>query len=251
MNRPVFLLTCVEKSIVQVAPVLGCCMECAPRGCHMHIHDVVKLKMSTTWHHGTGQQHLWSACDPVQRAKRDTIIGAAAPCRAWCSGLERPFLLDNVRDLSAVLDYLTGHPNVDAERIGMAGVSLGGMHTWLCAAIDSRVAAAAPMIGVHSFQWQLHNNAFHGRVDSLRNAFKQICNDCGKVCPKLACTTSGGHRVSSQWVPVFGQNDRSGTARRGLLMLRSCRTCGTGCSQGCWRTMTPPGRCHASHRGHC
>lgn len=107
----------------------------------------------------------------------------AAGCRAWHSGAERPFLLDNVRDLSVVLDYLTGHPNVDPERIGMAGVSLGGMHTWLCAAIDGRVTAAAPMIGVHSFQWQLCNNAFHGRVDSLRNAFKQICNDCGKVCP--------------------------------------------------------------------
>lgn len=33
----------------------------------------------------------------------------------------------------------------------MTGVSLGGMHAWLCAAADARVAAAAPMIGVQSF----------------------------------------------------------------------------------------------------
>lgn len=106
-------------------------------------------------------------------------------CRAWSSGGERPFLLDNVRDLCTLLDFLSAHPNVDPQRIGMAGVSLGGMHTWLCAAIDPRVAAAAPMIGVHSFQWHLSNNAYHDRVDSLRHAFNQICSECGKVCPPL------------------------------------------------------------------
>ena len=30
----------------------------------------------------------------------------------------------------------------------MTGLSLGGMHTWLAAALDDRVATAAPMIGV-------------------------------------------------------------------------------------------------------
>jgi PhoPQ-activated pathogenicity-related protein len=33
----------------------------------------------------------------------------------------------------------------------MTGVSLGGMHTWLAAAADERVAVAAPMIGVQFF----------------------------------------------------------------------------------------------------
>jgi dienelactone hydrolase len=42
-------------------------------------------------------------------------------------------------------------PDVDAARIGMTGVSLGGMHTWLTAAVDERVAVAAPMIGVQHF----------------------------------------------------------------------------------------------------
>jgi len=39
---------------------------------------------------------------------------------------------------------------VDAARIGVTGVSLGGMHSWLLAAVDERVAAAAPMIGVQA-----------------------------------------------------------------------------------------------------
>lgn len=44
-------------------------------------------------------------------------------------------------------------PDVDARRIGCTGVSLGGMHTWLAAAADERIVAAAPMIGVQYFRW--------------------------------------------------------------------------------------------------
>lgn len=47
-----------------------------------------------------------------------------------------------------LLDYLETRSDVDASRIGMTGLSLGGMHTWLAAALDDRVAVAAPMIGV-------------------------------------------------------------------------------------------------------
>ncbi len=50
--------------------------------------------------------------------------------------------------MQILLDYLESRPDVDARRIGMTGVSLGGMHTWLTAAADPRVAVAAPMIGV-------------------------------------------------------------------------------------------------------
>lgn len=113
-------------------------------------------------------------------------IALSAPlvfhCRAWRDGGELPFLIDNVRDLQRLLDFLEAQPFVDPERIGMAGVSLGGMHTWLCAAMDTRVAAAAPLIGVQGFQWAINNNAFHGRVDSLKRAFQLIAKECGKVC---------------------------------------------------------------------
>jgi len=53
---------------------------------------------------------------------------------------------------------------VDPQRIGMAGVSLGGTHAWLCAAIDGRVAAVAPLLGVQSFQWAISNDAIHGAL---------------------------------------------------------------------------------------
>jgi dienelactone hydrolase len=100
---------------------------------------------------------------------------------AWARGHERPFLLDNVRDLVATLDFLGKCADADASRVGVAGVSLGGMHAWLLAALDSRVAAAAPMIGVQSFGWALENEWYHGRVDSLHGAFDRICADLGKA----------------------------------------------------------------------
>ena len=76
------------------------------------------------------------------------IRGGNCPCRAWREGPEHPFLLDNVWDIIMLLDYLDARPDVDSARIGMTGLSLGGMHTWLAAALDDRVAVAAPMIGV-------------------------------------------------------------------------------------------------------
>ena len=74
--------------------------------------------------------------------------GGECTCRAWREGPEHPFLLDNVWDIVMLLDYLDARPDVDSARIGMTGLSLGGMHTWLAAALDDRVAVAAPMIGV-------------------------------------------------------------------------------------------------------
>jgi dienelactone hydrolase len=48
----------------------------------------------------------------------------------------------NVWDLSRCLDFLSGHPLVDAARIGMVGLSYGGTVTLFTAASDNRVAAA-------------------------------------------------------------------------------------------------------------
>ena len=50
-----------------------------------------------------------------------------------------------------VIDLVTSDENPWQERIGVTGVSLGGMASWLLAAADERVYAAAPAIGVQSF----------------------------------------------------------------------------------------------------
>lgn len=72
--------------------------------------------------------------------------------RAWNGSGEMPFLLDNVWDVMHVIDYLETRSDVDKGKIGLTGISLGGMITWLTAALDERVAVAVPMIGVQNFR---------------------------------------------------------------------------------------------------
>jgi dienelactone hydrolase len=49
----------------------------------------------------------------------------------------------NLRDLRWCLDLLQSRPEVDAQRLGCAGLSYGGRMTMLAAAIDERIRVAA------------------------------------------------------------------------------------------------------------
>ena len=62
-----------------------------------------------------------------------------------------------------LIDYLVTRKDVDAARIGLTGISKGGIETYLTAAADPRVAAAVPYIGVQSFKWALDNGAVAAR----------------------------------------------------------------------------------------
>ncbi|MEA2699252.1 MAG: hypothetical protein QOI66_3523 [Myxococcales bacterium] len=85
-------------------------------------------------------------------------------------GRDYPFLYDTAWDTMRLIDYLVTRDDVDPARIGLTGISKGGMETLLVAAVDPRVAAAAPLIGVQSFKWGLENNAFQARALSLEDA---------------------------------------------------------------------------------
>lgn len=99
--------------------------------------------------------------------------------RAWRTGDGRPFLYDTVRDSFSVMDYLCSRADVDPARIGVTGVSLGGMTAWLLAAADKRVAAVAPAIGVQSFRYALENDLWHARVNSIWPVFEAARQDFG------------------------------------------------------------------------
>eukprot|EP00854_Cymbomonas_tetramitiformis_P020903 gene20903-25070_t len=100
--------------------------------------------------------------------------------QAWKDGKTRPFLLDTVYDLIRLLDHLEGRPDVDASRIGMTGISLGGMLTWLTAVCDERIAVTVPMIGVQNFEWAIHNNKWHDRVATISAVFNEAASSMGR-----------------------------------------------------------------------
>jgi predicted esterase len=90
--------------------------------------------------------------------------------RAYKSGKEHPFLYDTVWDVMRLIDYLEARDDVDPKRIGLIGISKGGMETYLAAAADPRIAVAVPCISVQSFRWALENNAWQARVGTIQSA---------------------------------------------------------------------------------
>ncbi|MBI3909817.1 MAG: dienelactone hydrolase family protein [Armatimonadetes bacterium] len=68
------------------------------------------------------------------------------------TGKGHPWLLDTVFDVLRTLDYLVTRPDVDPERVGILGVSEGGMIAWMAAACDERLRAVIPMVAVTRFQ---------------------------------------------------------------------------------------------------
>src|SRR5262249_25280693 len=101
---------------------------------------------------------------------KDAYVNAIT--KAWktpdSQPMEHPFYYATCWDLWCLLDWITATGNVDGDRIGMLGTSMGGIQTWLAASVDDRVKAAAPLIGVQSFRWSLENNKWQGRAKTIQ-----------------------------------------------------------------------------------
>ncbi|HYK91483.1 MAG TPA: acetylxylan esterase [Acidobacteriota bacterium] len=87
--------------------------------------------------------------------KRSLVGGATAEhsyfgkqCFLTGSSAARYFTWDGIR----AIDYLVSRPEVDPKRIGVTGISGGGTQTSYIAALDDRVAAAAPACYIAGFR---------------------------------------------------------------------------------------------------
>jgi len=118
----------------------------------------------------------------------------AAITKAWKAPretMEHPFYYDTCWDLWRLIDYLDTRNDIDPKHIGMMGISMGGIETWLAASVDYRVAVAAPLIGVQSFRWSLDNGKWQGRANTIKAPHETAAADLGepmvnaKVCKAL------------------------------------------------------------------
>ncbi len=91
--------------------------------------------------------------------------------RAWRGPKEHPLFYDTAWDIMRLVDYLQTRDDIDAARIGVYGVSKGGIETYFAAAADPRIAVAIPAIGVQTFQWGVDHNDWKGRVGTFQKAF--------------------------------------------------------------------------------
>lgn len=119
----------------------------------------------------------------------------AAITRAWRTPAgevqEHPFYYDTCWDLWRTIDYLQTRDDVDPQRLGMIGFSMGGIETWLAASVDDRIKVAVPAISVQSFRWSLENDQWQGRARTLRDTHAAAAMDLGekevnaRVCREL------------------------------------------------------------------
>jgi dienelactone hydrolase len=119
------------------------------------------------------------AIDGRYHGERSTGKGSyeAAILRAWHEPGEHPFFYDTVWDVMRLVDYLQTRDDVDPSRIGLTGISKGGIETYFAAAVDPRIAAAVPFIGVESFRWALDHNDWQGRTGTIQKTFDAIVKE--------------------------------------------------------------------------
>lgn len=95
---------------------------------------------------------LVAAMDGRYRGERQRGTSLeAAMVQALRSGKGHPFLVDTAYDITRLIDVLVTRPDVDPRRIGMTGISEGGILTWMCSVLDDRIRVAVPIIGVTCF----------------------------------------------------------------------------------------------------
>ncbi|KAI3677577.1 hypothetical protein L6452_36843 [Arctium lappa] len=114
-----------------------------------------------------------------ERAKTRTTYNDAL-ISSWRRGDTMPFIFDTVWDLVKLADYLTGRDDIDHLKIGITGESLGGMHAWFAAFVDTRYSVVVPIIGVQGFRWAIDNDQWQARVDSIKSVFEEARSDLGK-----------------------------------------------------------------------
>jgi dienelactone hydrolase len=165
--------------------------------------------------HGTGGSGEGMVGEAKKLAKRG-IIGVAIDARyhggrsggakgagaynkaitqAWLTKpgqpMEHPFYYDTCWDIWRTVDYLETRPDVNPKKLGIIGFSMGGIETWLAAAVDDRLLVSVPAIGVQSFRWSLDNDQWKGRANTIKAAHDQAAKDLGesavnqRVCREL------------------------------------------------------------------
>ncbi|PHT40615.1 hypothetical protein CQW23_19469 [Capsicum baccatum] len=105
---------------------------------------------------------------------RDALVSS------WKNGDTMPFIFDTVWDLIKLADYLTEREDVDPSKIGITGESLGGMHAWFAAFVDTRYSVVVPIIGVQGFRWAIEHDKWQARVNSIKAVFEEARADLDK-----------------------------------------------------------------------
>ncbi len=160
--------------------------------------DPIQLGESQGFHHGTYREGRWDW-----------------PSRGYTpAGTE-------VWNAMRALDYLETRPDVDAERMGVTGLSGGGVISWCLGAADERVKVVVPVCQSGSIEHVVTDRATDGHCDCAFwiNYYRWCWPDIGAlIAPRSLLIASGSEDIL--WRP-YGYRDVAERIRKQYAALDS------------------------------
>ncbi len=139
---------------------------------------------------------------------------------AWQNAFGRSYVGCGVWDAQRALDYLVQRPDVDAERVGCIGFSLGGLLTMFLTLLDPRIRAAVIAGYFDSF---LRRVALGAGADCLCNyipdlyTWLDIPDVVAALAPRPVLVNLEGTTPNPYYAPVRQVYESLGAADRGEL----------------------------------
>lgn len=151
---------------------------------------------------------LGFVCLIIETIQYGEVWGEHWGCYAkgWFHWYSRGYTPAGVEAWNAIrgLDLLAGRPEVDAEKMGVTGISGGGSQSWFIAAADQRVRAVAPVCGASTLEAQITTRTIDGHCDCMVpvNTYNKDFHEIGALIaprPLLICQADrdGLNRVES------------------------------------------------------
>jgi hypothetical protein len=158
--------------------------------------DPIQLGESQGFHHGTSREGRWDW-----------------PSRGYTpAGTE-------VWNAMRALDYLESRPDVDADRMGVTGLSGGGVISWCLGAADERVKVVVPVCQSGSIEHVVVDRATDGHCDCAFwiNYYRWCWPDIGAlIAPRAFLIASGSEDIL--WRP-YGYRDAAHRIRHQYATL--------------------------------
>jgi dienelactone hydrolase len=142
--------------------------------------DPIQLGESQGFHHGTYREERWD-----WQSRGYTPAGA----EVW--------------NAMRALDYLETRPDVDAQRMGVTGLSGGGVISWCLGAADERVKVVVPVCQSGSIEQVVTDRSTDGHCDCAFwiNYYRWCWPDLGAlIAPRSLLIASGSEDIL--WRPV-------------------------------------------------
>ena len=139
----------------------------------------------------------------------------------FAAGITWPGVLlwDDLR----TVDYLASRPEVDAQRLGCVGLSLGGYRSFLLAALDPRIKVAVDVGWMTSFASQIRRHVIHtiGFTFHIAGLYRYL--DLPDLAALIAPTSAVGHQWRQRFALCTGGRARRLREDRRMLSQGGCR----------------------------